>query len=155
MVNEKFDILLVEDSLEEIELTLHALRHNQNANCTHVAHDGEEEAMVFLFCRRDYAGRSFESPPKVTLRDLKLPMVDELEVLGQVKSDPRTKPIPIIIFTVSREEKDWVNGYHLGVNVNIQKPVDFDQFRETVKRSGLHWLVVNQPPSPAAFRAES
>ena len=152
-MKEEIEILLVEDSPADAELTLHALRHNQIANRIHVVGDGEE-ALDFLFCRGEYSGRSFESPPKVVLLDLKLPRVDGLEVLRKVKGDPRTKSVPIVILTASREEKDLVNGYKLGVNAYIQKPVDFDQFRETVRRLGLHWLVINQPPPPAAFRVE-
>lgn len=153
MTRNEIEILLVEDSPADVELTLHALRQNNLVNRIHVAQDGEE-ALDFLFCRGPYEGRSFESPPKVVLLDLKLPKVDGLEVLRQVKTDPRTKAIPVVILTASREEKDLVNGYKLGVNAYIQKPVDFDQFREMVKRLGLHWLVINQPPPPAAFRAE-
>jgi CheY-like chemotaxis protein len=154
MVKQEIEILLVEDSPADVELTLHALRHNQIANRIHVVQDGEE-ALEFLFCRGEYADRSFKSPPKVVLLDLKLPKVDGLEVLRQVKTDPRTKAIPVVILTASREEKDLVNSYHLGVNAYIQKPVDFDKFRETVKQLGLHWLVINQPPPPAAFRADT
>jgi two-component system response regulator len=153
MVNEGVEILLVEDSPADVELTLHALRHNRIANRIHVVEDGEE-ALDFLFCRGAYSNRPFESPPKVVLLDLKLPKVDGLEVLRQVKSDPRTKSVPVVILTASREEKDLVDGYRLGVNAYIQKPVDFDQFRQTVKQLGLHWLVINQPPPPAAFRTE-
>jgi two-component system response regulator len=153
MVNEEIEILLVEDSPADVELTLHALRHNKIANPIHVVQDGEE-ALEFLFCRGTYADRSFQSPPKVVLLDLKLPKLDGLEVLRLVKSDPRTKAVPIVILTASREEKDLVNSYKLGVNAYIQKPVDFGQIRETVKRLGLHWLVINQPPPPAAFRAK-
>jgi len=153
MTRNEIEILLVEDSPADVELTLHALRQNNLVNRIHVAQDGEE-ALDFLFCRGPFEGRSFESPPKVVLLDLKLPKVDGLEVLRQVKTDPRTKAIPVVILTASREEKDLVNGYKLGVNAYIQKPVDFDQFREMVKRLGLHWLVINQPPPPAAFRAE-
>jgi two-component system response regulator len=153
MVNEGVEILLVEDSPADVELTLHALRHNRIANRIHVVEDGDE-ALDFLFCRGAYSDRPFESPPKVVLLDLKLPKVDGLEVLRQVKSDPRTKSVPVVILTASREEKDLVDGYRLGVNAYIQKPVDFDQFRQTVKQLGLHWLVINQPPPPAAFRTE-
>ena len=153
MVNEEIEILLVEDSPADVELTLHALQHNKIANHVHVVQDGEE-ALDFLFCRGEYADRSFQSPPKVVLLDLKLPKVEGLEVLRRVKNDPRTKSVPVVILTASREEKDLVNGYKLGVNAYIQKPVDFDQFRETVKRLGLHWLVINQPPPPAAFPAD-
>ena len=109
-----------------------------------VARDGEE-ALDFLFCRGAFAHRSFDYPPKLVLLDLKPPKVDGMEVLKQVKSDPRTKTIPVVILTSSREERDLVSGYHLGTNSYIQKPVDFDQFRETVKSVGLYWLVINQP----------
>ena len=145
------EILLVEDNPEDVELTLHALRLQNLANDIHVVRDGEE-ALDFLFCRGPYGQRSFESPPRVVLLDLKLPKVDGLEVLRQLKSDPRTKAIPVVILTASREEKDMVNGYHSGVNGYIQKPVDFDKFRETVKQLGLYWLVVNEPPPASAFR---
>ena len=145
------EILLVEDNPEDVELTLHALRQQNLANDIQVVRDGEE-ALDFLFCRGPYGQRSFESPPRVVLLDLKLPKVDGLEVLREVKSDPRTRAIPVVILTASREEKDMVNGYHLGVNGYIQKPVDFDKFREMVKRLGLYWLVVNEPAPPAAFR---
>ena len=151
MGREEVEILLVEDNLEDVELTLHALRQQHLANDIQVVRDGEE-ALDFLFCRGPYSQRSFESPPRVVLLDLKLPKVDGLEVLRQIKSDPRTKAIPIVILTASREEKDMVNGYRLGVNGYIQKPVDFDKFRETVKQLGLYWLVVNEPPPASAFR---
>ncbi|MFQ5816467.1 MAG: response regulator [Terriglobia bacterium] len=147
------EILLVEDSPADVELTLHALRSENIRNRIHVARDGEE-ALDFLFCRGPYRGRSFDRPPKLALLDLKLPKVDGLEVLRQVKSDPRTKAIPVVILTASKEEKDLVNGYQLGVNSYIQKPVDFHQFRETVKQLGLYWLLVNQAPPPNTFRAD-
>ena len=107
--------------------------------------DGEE-ALDFLFCRGVFAERSFDIPPKLVLLDLNLPKVDGIEVLRQVKADPRTKTIPIIIMTSSKEERDLVAGYHMGANSFIQKPVDFDQFRAIVKTIGLYWLVINQPP---------
>ncbi len=110
-----------------------------------VVRDGEE-ALDFLFCRGAFADRSFEHPPKLVLLDLKLPKVDGMEVLKQIKSDPRTKIIPVVIMTSSKEERDLVASYHLGANSYIQKPVDFEQFRETVKTVGLYWLVINQPP---------
>ena len=131
---------------------MHALRQENLANRIQVVRDGEE-ALDFIFCRGSFNGRSFDSPPRVILLDLKLPKVDGMEVLREVKSDPRTKAIPVVILTASREEKDLVNGYDLGVNGYIQKPVDFDQFREIVKRLGLYWLVVNEPPPAAAFRS--
>jgi CheY-like chemotaxis protein len=145
------EILLVEDNAEDVELTMHALRQENLANRVEVARDGEQ-ALDFLFCRGSYADRTFEGPPNVVLLDLKLPKVDGLEVLREAKSDPRTKAIPIVILTASREEQDMVNGYGLGANGYIQKPVVFDEFRNIVKQLGLYWLVVNQPPPPGAFR---
>jgi CheY-like chemotaxis protein len=143
MNSDELDILLVEDNQDDMDLALHALRREKLANHIFVARDGEE-ALDFLFCRGAFTDRSFNSPPKLVLLDLKLPKVDGLEVLKQVKSDPRTKTIPIVIMTSSKEERDLVAGYSLGVNSYIQKPVDFDQFRETVKNVGLYWLVTNQ-----------
>jgi len=150
MSGEAVEILLVEDNPADAELALHALRKDNLANRIQVAQDGEE-ALDFLFCRGAFKERSFNNAPKLVLLDLKLPKVDGLEVLRQMKSDPRTKPIPVVIMTASKEEKDMVNGYQLGTNSYIQKPVDFVQFRETVKQLGLYWLVVNQPPPPKAF----
>jgi two-component system response regulator len=141
----ELDILLVEDNQDDMDLALHALRREKLANLIFVARDGEE-ALDFLFCRGAFAERSFDHPPKLVLLDLKLPKVDGMEVLTQVKSDPRTKTIPIVIMTSSKEERDLVKSYNLGANSYIQKPVDFDQFRETVKTAGLYWLVINQPP---------
>jgi len=144
MNSEELDILLVEDNRDDMDLALHALRREKVANHIFVARDGEE-ALDFLFCRGAFAQRSFEHPPKLVLLDLKLPKVDGMEVLKQVKGDPRTKSIPIVIMTSSKEERDLMNSYNLGANSYIQKPVDFDQFRETVKSAGLYWLVINQP----------
>ena len=152
MSTNEIEILLVEDNEADEELTVHALRANNLANRIHVAHDGEE-ALDFLFCRGEHAGRDFENPPRLVLLDLKLPKVDGLEVLRQIKDDPRTKAIPIVILTASREERDMVEGYHLGVNSYIQKPVDFVQFREIVKQLGLYWLVVNLAPPRDAFQS--
>jgi len=145
MNSDGLDILLVEDSQDDIDLALHTLRREKLANNIFAARDGEE-ALDFLFCRGAFAHRSFDHPPKLVLLDLKLPKVDGLEVLKQVKSDPRTKIIPVVVMTSSKEERDLVAGYHLGANSYIQKPVDFEQFRETVKTVGLYWLVINQPP---------
>ena len=150
MPRHEVEILLVEDNPVDVELTMHALRRHNLANRIHVARDGEE-ALDFLFCRGAYGGRRFEDAPKLVLLDLKLPKVDGIEVLRALKSDPRTKAIPVVILTASREEKDMVNGYHLGANAYIQKPVDFKQFSEIVESTGLFWLVVNQPPPRSAF----
>jgi len=139
------DILLVEDSEADAELTLHALRSANLANRVHIVRDGEE-ALDFLFFRNSYAGRSGAEHPRLVLLDLKLPKVDGLAVLRELKSDQRTRLIPIVILTSSREERDVVNGYQLGVNSYIQKPVDFDKFRETVRQLGWYWMLINQPP---------
>jgi two-component system, response regulator len=144
MNTEELDILLVEDNQDDVDLALHALKKGKLANNVYVAGDGEE-ALDFLFCRGTFANRSFDHPPKLVLLDLKLPKVDGMEVLKQVKRDPRTKTIPVVIMTSSKEERDLVAGYNLGANSYIQKPVDFDQFRDTVKSVGLYWLVINQP----------
>jgi len=145
------EILLVEDNPDDLEMTLHALRREKLADTVHVARDGEE-ALDYVFRRGQYAGRT-NAHPTVVLLDLKLPKVGGLQVLKEMKEDPRTKAIPVVILTSSREERDMVSGYNLGVNAYIQKPVDFDQFRETVKTLGLFWLVVNQPPPAAALEA--
>jgi CheY-like chemotaxis protein len=144
---DEIDILLVEDNQDDMDLALHALRRENLANKIFVARDGEE-ALDFLFCRAAFAERSFDTPPKLILLDLKLPKVDGIEVLRQIKSDDRTRTIPLVILTSSKEERDIVKGYSLGANSFLQKPVDFDQFRSTVKQVGLYWLVVNQAPIP-------
>lgn len=139
------DILLVEDSLDDADLALHALRKEKLANSIFIARDGEE-ALDFIFCRGQFSSRSFDHPPKLVLLDLKLPKVDGMQVLKAIKADLRTKAIPIVILTSSKEERDLISGYDLGANSFIQKPVDFDQFRDTVKSVGLYWMVTNQPP---------
>jgi two-component system response regulator len=139
------DILLVDDSQDDIDLTLHALRSENLASRVFVARDGEE-ALDFLFCSGPHAERSFDHPPKLVLLDLKMPKVDGMQVLKQVKGDARTKHIPIVMMTSSREERDMVSGYDLGVNSYLQKPVDFDEFRKMVKLLGLYWLLTNRPP---------
>lgn len=153
MAPDNVEILLVEDNPADVELTMHALRHNNLANRIHVARDGEE-ALDFLFCRGPHSKRSFDNPPRMVLLDLKLPKVDGLEVLRQLKGDSRTKAIPVVILTSSKEDRDMVSGYRFGVNSYIQKPVDFSAFRDTIKQLGLYWMVVNQPPPPDAFTAE-
>jgi two-component system response regulator len=146
MSGEIVEILLVEDNPSDMELTLHVLTRNKLANHIEIVRDGAE-ALEFIFCTGKYAGRKVESGPKVILLDLKLPKVDGLEVLRRVKADPRTKRIPVVVLTSSREERDIVESYQLGVNSYITKPVDFDQFTEAVRHLGYYWLLLNQPPS--------
>jgi two-component system response regulator len=140
------DILLVEDNADDAELAIHALRNEHLANNIFRVNDGEE-ALDFIFCRGEYAHRSFDCPPKLILLDLKLPKVDGIEVLTKIKHDQRTRTIPVVVMTSSREERDLVRSYDLGVNSYIQKPVDFNQFRQTVKTAGLYWMVINQSPT--------
>ena len=151
-MSHEVEILLVDDSPEDVELTVLALRRNKLSNDIHIAEDGAE-ALDFLFCRGPYKDRSFSHPPKLVLLDLKLPKVDGLEVLKAVRSDERTKAIPVVILTSSKEQRDLIDGYNLGVSAYIQKPVDFDQFAETIKQVGMFWLLINQPPPPGAFAA--
>jgi len=140
------EILLVEDNPNDVELTLHALKKNNIANKIHVVRDGAE-ALEFLFGSGVYVGRDLNHPPKVILLDLKLPKVDGMEVLKRIKSDERTRPIPVVVLTSSREERDIVESYRLGVNSYITKPVDFEQFTEAVRQLGLYWLLLNQAPT--------
>ena len=142
---EVIEILLVDDSDADVELTLHALRKNAMVNRIHVASDGDE-ALNFLFSREMFQEHAAEPLPQLILLDLKLPKVDGLTVLRTLKGDPRTRAIPVIILTSSKEEKDLITGYNLGVNSYIQKPVDFDRFCETVRILGLYWMLVNQMP---------
>jgi CheY-like chemotaxis protein len=147
---QEVEILLVEDNPDDLELALHALKKGNLANKIDVARDGEE-ALDYLFCRGNYEKRSFEAPPRVVLLDLKLPKVDGLEVLRALKNDPRTKSIPVVVMTSSKEQRDLVEGYKLGVNSYIQKPVDFTEFREIIGKLGFYWLVINQAPPRDAF----
>jgi CheY-like chemotaxis protein len=144
-MNTIHDILLVEDSQNDIDLALYALREERLANDIFVVRDGKQ-ALDFLFCRGAFGERSFNHPPKLVLLDLKLPKVDGLQVLKELKNDARTKTIPVVIMTSSNEDRDLVESYNLGVNSYIQKPVDFEQFRTTVKTLGMYWLVVNRSP---------
>lgn len=144
------EILLVDDNQSDIELTIHALRRNNLANRIHVAEDGAE-ALDFVFCRGAHSDRSFSRPPTVILLDLKMPKVDGLSVLRAIRGDERTKAIPIVILTSSAEQRDLIEGYRLGVNAYIQKPVEFDQFRQVVQQIGMFWLVTNQPPPSEVF----
>ena len=152
MDTKEVELLLVEDDPNDVELTLIALRKHKLANKIHVVRDGEE-ALDFLFARGPYANRGPNGQPKVILLDLKLPKVSGLEVLKAVKSDPRTRAVPVVVMTSSREQRDMVECYRLGVNSYIQKPIDFNQFQTIIKDLGYYWLVVNQSPPPEAFPA--
>jgi two-component system, response regulator len=139
------EILIVEDTPEDLELTLRALRKAKLSNRIQVAHDGAE-AIEFIFAEGLYAGRKIEDAPKLILLDLKLPKIDGIEVLRRIKSDPRTKAIPVTVLTSSKEQKDVVESYRLGVNSYIVKPVNFDRFASAVQELGMYWLLLNQPP---------
>jgi two-component system response regulator len=145
MPDNDVEILLVDDNPSDVRLTLHALQEYKIANRVEVARDGAE-ALDFLFCTGAYAHRHIENGPKLVLLDLQLPLVDGIEVLRQVKADPRTQMIPVVVLTSSREDRDVVESYRLGVNSYIVKPVDFDQFAQAMRQVGLYWLLLNQPP---------
>ncbi len=145
MAMQPVEILLVEDNVADEELTLHALKTNHLTNNIRIVRDGAE-ALDFLFHTGAYAHRAGSSRPRVILLDLKLPKVDGLEVLRQIRSDPRTQSIPVVILTSSREERDIIESYRLGVNSYIVKPVDFDKFMEVAGNIELYWLVLNTPP---------
>jgi len=138
-------ILLVEDNSDDEALTIRALKANHILNPVVVAHDGVE-ALDYLFREGAWESRSMDEEPAMTLLDLKLPKLDGLEVLRRIRAHETTRLLPVVILTSSKEEQDLVNGYSLGCNSYIHKPVDFEQFRATVEHLGLYWLVVNQPP---------
>ena len=146
MADARVEILLVEDSPHDVELTLHALRRNNVTNHIEVARDGAE-ALEFIFATGAHADRDINNGPKVILLDLKLPKVDGLEVLRRIKSDQRTKNLPVVVLTSSREVRDVAEAYALGVNSYIVKPVDFEQFADAVRELGLYWLLLNEPPA--------
>ncbi|MCI0413658.1 response regulator [bacterium] len=145
MTQSEVEILLVEDNPNDVELTLRALKEHNLANKVHVVRDGAE-ALDYFFAAGSYQGRNIEERPKVVFLDLKLPKVDGIEVLRKIKADDRTKVIPVVVLTSSKEEKDIVESYKLGVNSYIVKPVDFDKFLEAVSELGLYWLLLNEPP---------
>ena len=145
MTDDKVQILLVEDNPNDVKLAIHAFKRQNLANQVHVARDGAE-ALDFIFCTGSYAHRQIEDGPRVILLDLKLPLIDGMEVLRRIKADPRTQTIPVVVLTSSREERDIVESYRLGVNSYIVKPVDFDQFTESVRQLGFYWLLLNQAP---------
>jgi two-component system response regulator len=139
------EILLVEDNPHDVELTLRAFRQSKIANRIDVVRDGEE-ALAYLFRTGVHADRGNDNP-RVVLLDLKLPKIDGLEVLRRVRADAELKTLPVVVLTTSREERDVVESYRLGVNSFIVKPVDFSQFTDVVQQLGLYWLVLNQPPA--------
>lgn len=141
----KSDVLLVEDNPNDAELTIRALKKQGFANEIFHVEDGEQ-ALDFLFCRGEFSNRSGSQPVKVVLLDLKLPKVNGLEVLREVKADPVTSKIPVVILTSSREDPDISTAYELGANSYVVKPVDFDDFVKAVQNTGLFWLLVNEPP---------
>jgi two-component system response regulator len=144
MTENLVEILLVEDNPNDVALALHAFKKSNLTNRIQVVRDGAE-ALEFLFRTGQFEGRS-NGTPKVVLLDLKLPKVDGLEVLQRLRANPSTKQLPVVILTSSREERDIVESYNLGVNSYIVKPVDFEQFTEVVRQLGFYWALLNQPP---------
>ena len=147
-VDGSVDILMVEDNPDDEKLTLRALRKYQLTNRIHVVRDGQE-ALDYIFCTGPYAERKISEHPNVILLDIKLPLVDGLEVLRRIKADERTRTIPVVMLTSSREERDLIASYRLGVNSYIVKPVDFEQFTESARSLGMYWLLMNNPPKAA------
>lgn len=145
-------ILLVEDNPEDEILTVRALKKNNIVNRIDVVRDGVE-ALDYLFCEGAHAGRNQNPMPQLVILDLKLPKIDGLEVLKRLRADPRTAILPVIILTSSKEEQDLVNGYRLGANSYVRKPVDFDEFSRAVQQLKLYWLIINEPPPPNYKRA--
>jgi CheY-like chemotaxis protein len=142
---QEIEILLVEDNLDDAEMTLRALRKANIVNNIKVARDGAE-ALEFIFGENAQTHHRVEDVPKLILLDLKLPKIDGFEVLKRIKDDPRTKRIPIVVLTSSREQQDVVESYQLGVNSYIVKPVNFDGFVDAVGKLGMYWMLLNQPP---------
>lgn len=141
------EILLVEDSPTDRELTLRALEKAKIANRIEIARDGEE-ALDFIFGRGAHESRAGEEPPRLVLLDLKLPKVDGLEVLERIKKDPVKRSIPVVVLTSSREQRDLVESYNFGANSYIVKPVEFEGFMAAVTELGMYWLILNQAPEP-------
>ena len=140
------EVLVVEDNPQDLELLLRALKKSNLGNRIEVARDGAE-ALEFIFCEGAHAGRQIEDRPKVILLDLKLPKLDGLEVLQRIRSDPRTRMIPVVVLTSSKEQSDVVESYRLGVNSYVVKPVSFEQFANAVQQLGLYWLLLNEAPA--------
>ena len=138
-------ILLVEDDPDDLEMTVRALRKANLANRIEVVRDGAQ-ALDYIFCEGAYSARKIQQSPKMVLLDLKLPKIDGLEVLRRLKGDPRTKMIPVVVLTSSKEQRDVVESYQIGVNSYIVKPVNFEGFMTAVRDLGLYWLLLNQAP---------
>lgn len=151
MKQNQVEILLIEDNPDEAELAIRSLRKNNLANnLVHI--DDGAEALDYIFCRGKYAGNDISFTPKVILLDLKLPRVGGLEILKQVKTDERTKSIPVVILTSSKEDSDLIEGYNLGVNSYIVKPVNFESFAKAISELGMYWVILNQQPPVRADR---
>lgn len=144
-MTQSVEILLVEDNPNDVELTLRAFKKHNLSNRIQICRDGAE-ALDYMFGEGEFAGRNVENAPRVVLLDLKLPKVNGLEVLQRIKADPRTQKVPVVVLTSSKEERDLVDSYRLGVNSYIVKPVNFEQFTEAVQKVGLYWLLLNQSP---------
>ena len=146
-ITNQIHILLIEDNPNDIELTLHTLEKQRLTKHLKILHDGAE-ALDYIFCKGTYTERDITDCPKLILLDIKLPKIDGLQVLKQIKSDPRTRNIPTVMLTSSNQETDIWTSYQSGANSYITKPVDFTQFKQTVENLGLYWLTLNQPPPP-------
>jgi len=142
---QEIEVLLVEDNTSDAEMTIRALKKNNLANRLLHVKDGAE-ALDFLFAEGEYAGRHLENTPKLILLDLKMPKITGIEVLQKIKVDPRTKKIPVVVLTSSKEDPDIKECYRLGVNGYVVKPVEFDHFHKAISDLGLYWMIVNQPP---------
>ncbi len=140
------DVLIVEDNASDLELTLRALKEHHLCNNLVVARDGLE-ALDYLFGEGQFAGRRIDMQPRVVLLDLKLPLVDGIEVLRRIRADPRTHSLPVVAMTASNRERDVAETYELGINSYIVKPVDFQKFTDAMKMIGMYWLMLNRPPS--------
>ena len=145
--NNPVEVLLVEDNPSDLQLALHVLKEQKLGHNVHVARDGEE-ALDFVFSRGPYEGQLLKVLPKVILLDLKLPLVDGIEVLREIRANPHTKQVPVVAMTASGNEEDIAECYALGVNSYIQKPLDFDHFRHAMQIIAIYWLTMNRPPLP-------
>ena len=148
-VNTQVEILIVEDNPYDLEMTMRGLQKARLVNNIQVARDGEE-ALDFIFCEGEHAGRSIDDQPRVILLDIKLPKIDGLEVLARLKADSRTSHIPVVMLTSSQEQSDLVKSYQQGVNSYIVKPVNFESFVQAVADLGMYWMLLNQPPAANA-----